>query len=533
MKLILSISFTLLTYTLFSQFTLSNERSFGGSQNDGILKRFKVNNNYYFFGSSASNAGGDKGQNSFGMNDFWMVCTDLNNNILWDTIYGGSGNESLENVQFDGNNFYLIGRTNSLQDGNKTTPFYGDSDLWLLKLDLLGNILYQQSYGGDDIEYISTMTLIDNVIYISAVSESGVSGNKTTANFGSSDYWILKVNKNDGQIQTQKSFGTSGIELGIQRIIKTASNSLLFYSSALALADGNKTELGYGSTDIWLLELDPDLNILKEKCFGGIYEEQANDIIEKDGYYYLISTSSSHISGNKTSPSFSFLDGSNPNWFFSSDLWLLKLDVNFNLVWDKSYGGPGTESNGNIFYAEHDKLVLSCTSRSNANGAGNKTTPNYGQEDVWVVITDLDGNILTQQNFGGTGEDYGVVSPGNSPTELFLNVFTNSSASSIGNMSVVSNGGFDAWIADVDVQNWLTIAEENASKQIKVYPNPTTDFITLSQKVENLELYSAQGKLLSTKQQTDRLDLTLLPTGWYLIKTMNQDLVEFTKILKQ
>lgn len=107
---------------------------------------------------------------------------------------------------------------------------------------------------------------------------------------------------------------------------------------------------------------------------------------------------------------------------------------------------------------------MGSTSKSIPNGFGNKTTPNYGQEDVWVVITDLDGNILTQHTFGGTGEDYGSVSPGNSPTKLFLSVFTNSTASAIGNISVVSNGGFDAWIADVDVQNWLTIAEENASK---------------------------------------------------------------------
>ena len=484
------------------------------------------------FGNSNSDASGTKSDDSFGDRDAWLVCTDLNYTVLWDTVYGGNDFDQLFAVQQDSNGFYLIIQSLSGVSGNKTTGSIGSADIWVLSIDLDGNILNQYTYGGTNSERPLSATFDNNQLFILSSSQSGVSGNKTTSNFGGNDYWLIQVNTINGIIDYQASFGTSNDEFFNAQIIKNSFGNIILAGTAYG-NDGNKTDPGYGSNDIWLLELDQNLNIINEKCFGGDFEERLSNIIEHNGHYYIAAEGNSHISGNKTSPSFSFLNGNNPNWYFLSDLWSLKIDNNFNLIWDRSYGSGADEISSSVFYAEHDKLVLSCTSESNASGAGNKTTPNYGQEDVWVVITDLDGNILTQQNFGGTGEDYGSVSPGNSPTELFLNVFTNSSASSIGNMSVANNGNFDAWIADIDVQNWLTLAEENASKSIKVYPNPTENSVYLSETVERLEIRDAQGKVVQTLQNTNYTDLQQLPSGWYILEIKHNGKIERNKLVKR
>ncbi len=522
--------FLIAMQTSVAQFTLSNEKMIGGVLDDNLSFKHVVGNSIFYFGNSNSPASGNKSDDSFGQFDIWVVKTDINNNILWDTIYGGIENEILWDTHLLTDGFLLISESRSDVSGNKSVASNGDSDIWVFKISFDGVKTSEFSYGGNGFDRPWSSLLSSGQLYILGASSSDISGNKTVINYGFSDYWLLEIDQNNGTITNQKVFGTSNSEGDFGTIIKTADSTFLLALQALG-NDGNKTELGFGGSDIWLVEIDENFNITNQKCFGGVAEERVESIYMLNGYFYILSTSFSHVSGNKTASSFSFETGS-PNWWMYRDLWVVKLNENYEIEWDNSYGGSWNESTADMFYADYDKLVFSVVTRSLVNGFGNKTSPNYGEEDLWVFITDLNGNILTQESFGGANEDYGRVILGNTPTELTIMSTTNSSASSIGNMSVVSNGGFDAWIADVDVQNWLTIAEENASKQIKVYPNPTENNVYFSETVNRVTVANAQGKIVLTTQNKNQLSLENLPTGWYVLEIEHNGKVEQNKLVK-
>ena len=107
-----------------------------------------------------------------------------------------------------------------------------------------------------------------------------------------------------------------------------------------------------------------------------------------DGGYIIAGMSNStngDVSGNHGNP----------------DYWLVKLDTNGNLQWQKSYGGSAADAASSVRQTSDGGYIIAGQSESN----DGDVSGNHGYIDYWIVKTDSNGNLQWQKSFGGSGED--------------------------------------------------------------------------------------------------------------------------------
>ncbi len=481
---------------------LTNQKSIGGSGDDVLpfILKTPTNDGYFLVGNSTSGISGDKSDTSRGYSDVWLVRTDTNFNVLWDKTYGGNEIEQAYGAIIQNNKIYIHAWSSSGISGEKTIQNYGAADCWMLCLDVNGNILWQNAYGGDWTDWQGNLTdYSDSSLLISCLSSSGISGNKSSASLGYTDYWLIEVSKIDGHIINQKTIGTvndENVNISCQK--SPYNNHTYAFGVAEFGTSGTKTDPGLGMNDFWIIELDENLNVIQDKCFGGNEPEGEYNgstsikIVNQD--IFVAGASASGISGNKSSPNYGVL--------FSYDIWLIKLDHSLNLIWDKTYGGNGNESGRIAGVNQNGHIIIASTSDSPISGV--KTSPKYGgffDNDSWILILDQSGNILTQNTFGGTENESGSTTIENpySANQLIFSTYSSSNIS--GNKTVTTNGGTDTWIAKIDASAYLGLSPLNKESAIaSVYPNPVQNelnfsFSELKEKVE-ISFISMDGKIL-------------------------------------
>ena len=496
MKIILFILASLFSFLTFAQNPpILWQKNIGGSGDDNLVK-IKIPNNtdYFLIGSSDSNISGDKTENSRGGNDIWILRLDQNHNVLWDKTIGGATSDIYSSSLVKNDTLFIISFSNSPISGEKTiAPLNtdGTSDVWFLALDLSGNILWQKLYGGtedDGGQDGKIIQLPNNNLLFGVNSRSGISGNKTETNIGLNDFWVVEISSLDGSIVNQNTIGSTGNEK-IRHIFLDPNNTIILTGLADPGASVDKTDPGYSIfSDIWVVKLDLNLNVLQDKCFGGSgFNGFIGGTINKIGdYYYLTCTSSSSISGNKTAPNIGL-----------NDYWLIKMDVNFNITWDKTYGGTQDDGGFNTLSFSNNRILL--TGYSSSVLGGNKTSPKYGGSDAWYIIIDTLGGIIAQETYGGDQGD-GLV-PFSTLTNGVFYLSGGSNSGISGNKTVPTNGGYDAWLMEIDASGFLnTESIEGVQTTVSVYPNPTEGIVNVTFKdLEEdvvITFYTVEGKIL-------------------------------------
>jgi len=231
---------------------------------------------YILVGFNDANGGDVTGNH--GSRDIWVVKTDDNGILQWQKSLGGSVEEEGYSIrQSADGSFYVAGYTSS-NDSN-VSGNHGGSDLWVIKLDTVGNIIWQKALGGtlEEIDYANV------IIKMEATSDGGCIVGSTT-------------NSNNGDVS------------------------------------GN-----HGLMDCWLVKLDNNGSILWQKCYGGSMDEALFDLrLTPDGGYILAGRASS-LDGDLTGQNF---------WMpFTS--WLVKTDSLGAIQWQSVYLCIDTFSNCN------------------------------------------------------------------------------------------------------------------------------------------------------------------------------------------
>jgi hypothetical protein len=240
------------------------DKDFGGSDHDYFYSLVKSSDGGYVFGgSSYSDSSGNKTNNNWGAGfsvDYWIVKTDSVGTIEWDKDYGGQGSDGyfffcLEKTNDNG--ILVGGSSNSSVGGNKTQPLWGGGDdFWILKIDSIGNILWDKDYGGTDSEELFSIGITsDNGIIFGGDSYSTISGNKTENNYGSEQSWMLKTDS-IGNILWDKTIFAPGHDES-SFVIETGNNCYLVANWNLGSSGigGYKTEMCWnGSSDFWIVK---------------------------------------------------------------------------------------------------------------------------------------------------------------------------------------------------------------------------------------------------------------------------------------
>ena len=220
-------------------------------------------------------------------------------------------------------------------------------------------------------------------------SLSGISGNKTSLGFGGYDFWVLRLDQ-DGNVLWDRSFGGDGPD-ELSSLQETSDGGFILGGSSRSGISGNKSSPAVSGWDYWLVRLDQDGNKLWDKAFdhvGG--DDHCNSLQQtSDGGFIL--------GGSSAAPPDPL--GST----FAPDFWVLRLDSNGEKLWDRPFGGSGDDTLYSLSQTRDGGFILGGTSDSGMDGS--KTTSNLGGHDFWVLRLDPEGKELWEQTYGGIREE--------------------------------------------------------------------------------------------------------------------------------
>jgi hypothetical protein len=378
------IIFLLMCQASFAQSPLVKQWDFrfGGTVYDYVTCfQQTADGGYILAGYSTSGISGNKTQPCWGNLDYWIVKLDASGTMQWDKRFGGVDQDVLNAVQQTSDGGYILGGySDSQANGDKTQTSRGFNDYWIVKTDSLGNKIWDKRYGGANDDLLNALNQTADGGYILAgYSGSGISGDKTQANRGYHDYWIVRTDS-IGTVLWDKDFGGTDYDF-LTNLLITNDGGFLLGGSSSSPAGPDKTQNVWGANDIWLVKTDSLGNKQWDTDYGGVDYDQVNSFCKtSDGGYMLGCYSASNISGNKTQ-----------NTWGQGDVWLLKITAAGVIQWDKDFGGTDAEDGiGSVFQDAGGGYIVISNSFSGI--SGDKTENNLGFAQAWIVSTDSLGN---------------------------------------------------------------------------------------------------------------------------------------------
>jgi hypothetical protein len=279
------------------------QNTIGGSSYDALHSLQSTNDGGYILGGySNSPTSGDKSEGTSGFVDIWIVKVDSVGVVEWEKTIGGNGSDGLYSlIQSKDNGFVLASASSSGISGEKNDSCRGLDDYWIIKFNSDGIIEWQKTIGGSDNDYpYAIQQTQDDGYIVGGKSLSPLSGEKTEGNKGDYDMWVIKIDS-IGNTQWQNTIGGNNYDV-LNSIVQTPDNEFLIGGMSGSGIGGDKTENVMGQFDYWVLKLDSLGNILWQNTIGGSDSDELNtvELTSKEGSYYLGGVSYSNSSFDKT-----------------------------------------------------------------------------------------------------------------------------------------------------------------------------------------------------------------------------------------
>ena len=230
--------------------------------------------------------------------------------------------------------------------GGDISNYYGSYDVWVVKVDSLGNLEWETTIGTNDFEYQGAITLAsDGGYYVSMFGRPGNNGSITACTPQTTDMYdglLVKLDGN-GQVLWNRCYAGSeddqiyqALELddGLLLLCDTQSDDRDAEGAGYHLGYPHGDEF-YGKTcDIWLLKTNFDGNILWSKCYGGTGHEFPLKVFQnEDGGFTVFGTTES-LDGDVASTS--NMHPHQPE--VGRKIWVFRIDADGNMLWEKALG---------------------------------------------------------------------------------------------------------------------------------------------------------------------------------------------------
>jgi uncharacterized membrane protein/TolB-like protein len=305
--------------------------------------------------------------------DVWVLKLDPDGNIQWQKVFGGPFADVAYEVKESSDGSFIV--AGSSVTSVPTTQRNG----FIAKLDSNGNFVWSLTYGGTDHDEFRSST----------ISQEGgteyiiVTGYTRSFGSGGEDAWILKINSSDGSIVWQKRYGTSNDDR-FQRVITSS------YSGSISYVFAGRTFSSSTNFDFWVMITDENGNIQMSKKYYypplSPGDEFAWDIKETpDGAFVVVDLAQRYIgSGGR-------------------DIWILKIGKdNGEIIWQKAFGGQYDDEARSAVVEENGDILLA--------GTANSLVSSSGTYDIWILRLDKDGNLKWQKVFGLPGSNADLAS---------------------------------------------------------------------------------------------------------------------------
>jgi len=370
--------------------------------------------------------------------------------IIWQKALGGSKNDVAYSIQQTSDGGFIVAGGTRSNDGDVGGWHWGYgvyapySDYWVVKLDSSGNIEWQKALGGSKDDGAYSIQQTNDGGYIVAgwtySNDWDVGGWHRGYNnsFGFvlpySDYWIVKLGRN-GNIQWQKALGGSGEDVAYS--IQQTRHGWGYIVAGYTKSNNGDVSGNHGKEDFWVVKLDGNGNIQWQKALGGSGEDVAYSVQQtSDGGFIIAGWTKSNdgdVSGNHG-------DG---------DAWIVKLDENGNIQWQRALGGSRNDEARSIQQTSDGGFIVAGLTKSN-DGDVSGWHEGYGKygpySDYWIVKLDRDGNTEWQKALGGSDDDWALSIKQTSDGGYIVAGYTKSNDGDVSGY----HGDYDAWIVKLD-----------------------------------------------------------------------------------
>jgi hypothetical protein len=478
------------------------QKSLGGSGYEyGYDIKQTADGGYIMVGTTVS----DDGDVSFlhGETDAWVVKLDASGALEWEKTLGGSGYDLMSSIEQTADGGYILAGFTNSTDGDITTANKGIYDLWVLKLNALGTIQWQNTYGGSLVDQAQCISQTNDGGYIITGMSSSNNGD-VTGNHGADDSWILKIN-GSGTIEWQRTFGGGGNEYGY-KIRQTTDGGYIFV--------GINSENGY---DYSIAKFNSVGASQWSMLMGGSGFDWATDIQQSSDGGYI-------VSGDTDSTNMDVVGNHG-----ATDAWIVKLNADGGVEWKKTYGGSSSDRANSIQQTNDGGYILGGYTSSYD---GDVTSEHPGDLEYWVWKIDAAGMLQWQKTLGGNGPEVGY-SVRQTADEGFV-AFGWTYAS---NGDVTENHGIqDYWVVKLAPEALSSVTF--ATNSLQIYPNPVRDILQI-QNDKNLAIdYITVSDLSGKKiyeQQTglNQIDVENLAGGMYILEAFSGEKRYQQKFIKQ
>lgn len=284
----------------------------------------------------------------------YLIKTDAHGNKVWDKAFGSSNLDDGNSIQQTADGGFIIA-------GYTYSDLSRSYDIYLIKADLNGNIIWEKTFGG---------TNEDRAYYVHETSGGGffIVGSIDSTIAGNNDVYLIRTDASGDKIW-EKIYRESGVEFGYSGQQTTDGG---FIVAGTKLTPTN-------NFDVYLIKTDAEGNKVWEKTLGGNTTDGARSIQQTvDGGFIVVGETWSSGAGG-------------------SDVYVIKADALGNKVWEKTFGGSKNDWAYSIKQTSDGGFVF----------VGYTNSFNVAQDDVYLVKTDAGGNKKWEKTFGGNGHDWG------------------------------------------------------------------------------------------------------------------------------
>jgi len=315
------------------------ENTFGGSGFDIAYNLEKTTDSGYLISGTTESYGQ-------GESDCWLIKTDYLGTIVWNKTYGTAGLENGgQSIEID-EGYLFIGDTYNPEDQNQ--------NIFLIRANSLGDTLWTKQFGDRETDYGSDIvsTVDGGYMILGSTKQFSI------LNF---DIWMIKIDT-DGTEQWNKHHGSGSDDYG---------QTILYLSDGTYLIKAISSAFGNENSSVILLKTDASGNEEWTKSFGGTNSNPGNTIQETgDGSFIMVN--SKYDYGNN-----------------DYDIWLIKIDKNGLVEWEKTFGGINSDLGLSVDLAVDGGYILTGSTSTLGNGDENSS-------DLWLIKTDSEGNTIAE-----------------------------------------------------------------------------------------------------------------------------------------
>lgn len=267
--------------------------------------------------------------------------------------FGGAGNETgYAAVGTPDGGVVVAGYTNSYGAGS--------DDAFLIGVDAVSEMQWQQTFGEAS---------NDRARALISLSEGGFALAGYTYSYvsRSTDALLVKTGPTGAQVWA-RSYG-GPLAQGGHAVARAPDGGYLVAGYAATVSPG--------TNDVYVLKTDSTGNSIWSKTYGGAEVDEAHAVCAAPGGGYII-----------VGDTWSYGAG-------SADIYMLKIDENGSLAWQKTFGGAADERGNAVAPTRDGGYII----------AGRTFSFGAGLLDMYLIKTDGGGNLVWQKTLGGTSSD--------------------------------------------------------------------------------------------------------------------------------